>query len=269
MSSDIRLSERLKRICDMCGRGNVIADIGCDHGFTSITLVKSGAYKKALAMDVRKGPLERAVKNIREAGLADHIETRLSDGFEKLKPGEADASVITGMGGELIESILNAYPDTVKKLDKLILSPQSEAERVRRTIRELGFGITDEDALYDDGKYYEIIVAENANKVIPADKIISADKVVSSNEKNGDMRWSLSPEELSSGEEDINEIYGPVLLAKKNPALKKRLEEEKTVNEKLLLSLENESRTESVTLRIADLKSKLSHIDTALNMISG
>ena len=65
MSSDIRLSERLKRICDMCGRGNVIADIGCDHGFTSITLVKSGAYKKALAMDVRTGPLERAVKNIR------------------------------------------------------------------------------------------------------------------------------------------------------------------------------------------------------------
>ncbi len=264
MSSDIRLSGRLKRICDMCGHGNVIADIGCDHGFTSITLVKSGAYKKALAMDVRTGPLERAVKNIREAGLADHIETRLSDGFEKLKPGEADASVITGMGGELIESILTAYPDTVKKLDKLILSPQSEAERVRRTIRKLGFGITDEDALYDDGKYYEIIVAENVNKVIPADKIISADKVVSSNETNGDIRWSLSSGELSSGDEDIDEIYGPVLLAKKNPALKTRLEKEKAIAKSLLKNLDNAEASDSVISRTTELKHQLSVIDKAL-----
>lgn len=264
MSSDIRLSGRLKRICDMCGHGNVIADIGCDHGFTSITLVKSGAYKKALAMDVRTGPLERAVKNIREAGLADHIETRLSDGFEKLKPGEADASVITGMGGELIESILTAYPDTVKKLDKLILSPQSEAERVRRTIRKLGFGITDEDALYDDGKYYEIIVAENVNKVIPADKIISADKVVSSNETNGDIRWSLSSGELSSGDEDIDEIYGPVLLAKKNPALKTRLEKEKVIAKSLLKNLDNAEASDSVISRTTELKHQLSVIDKAL-----
>ncbi len=264
MSSDIRLSGRLKRICDMCGHGNVIADIGCDHGFTSITLVKSGAYKKALAMDVRTGPLERAVKNIREAGLADHIETRLSDGFEKLKPGEADASVITGMGGELIESILTAYPDTVKKLDKLILSPQSEAERVRRTIRKLGFGITDEDALYDDGKYYEIIVAENVNKVIPADKIISADKVVSSNETNGDIRWSLSSGELSSGDEDIDEIYGPMLLAKKNPALKTRLEKEKVIAKSLLKNLDNAEASDSVISRTTELKHQLSVIDKAL-----
>ena len=264
MSSDFRLSERLKRICDMCGRGNVIADIGCDHGFTSITLVKSGAYKKALAMDVRTGPLERAVKNIREAGLADHIETRLSDGFEKLKPGEAEASVITGMGGELIESILNAYPDAVKKLDKLILSPQSEAERVRRTIRELGFVITDEDALYDDGKYYEIIVAEKVNKVIPADKIISAEKVVSSNETNGDIRWSLSSGELSSGDEDIDEIYGPVLLSKKNPALKTRLEKEKAIAKSLLKNLDNAEASDSVISRTTELKHQLSVIDKAL-----
>ena len=248
----------------MCGRGNVIADIGCDHGFTSITLVKSGAYKKALAMDVRKGPLERAVKNIREAGLSELIETRLSDGFEKLKPGEADASVITGMGGELIESILNAYPDTVKKLDKLILSPQSEAERVRHTIRELGFAIIDEDALYDDGKYYEIIVAKNVNKVIPADKIISADKVISSNGTNGDIRWTLSSGELSSGDEDIDELYGPMLLAKKNPALKKRLEKEKAIAKSLLKNLDNAEASDSVISRTTELKHQLSVIDKAL-----
>ncbi len=254
MSSDIRLSERLKRICGMCGRGNVIADIGCDHGFTSITLVKNGAYKKALAMDVRTGPLERADANIRQAGLSEKIETRLSDGFEKLWIKEADAAVITGMGGELIATILSAYPDTVKSIGKLILGPQSESFLVRRKLAELGFLIIDEDALFDEGKYYEIIVAENANKVIPADKIISADKVVSSNETNGDIRWSLSSGELSPGDEDVDEIYGPVLLAKKNPALKTRLEKEKAVNEKLLLSLENESRTESVNHRIFKLK---------------
>lgn len=40
------------------------------------------------------------------AGLENRIETRLSDGLEKLSPGEAEAVVIAGMGGELMIHIL-------------------------------------------------------------------------------------------------------------------------------------------------------------------
>ena len=236
MSSDIRLSGRLKRICEMCGRGNVIADIGCDHGFTSITLVKSGAYKKALAMDVRTGPLERADANIRQAGLSEKIETRLSNGFEKLKSGEADAAVITGMGGELICHILEAYPDAVSSLSKMVLGPQSESYLVRRKLREIGFTIRDEQALYDDGKYYEIILC-----------------VKNTTGTNNDFE-----------ENDVTDIYGPVLLNKKDESLKERLDKEKAIAESLLKNLDNAEASDSVISRMTELKHQLSVIDKAL-----
>ena len=230
------MSQRLLKICEMCGDGETIADIGCDHGFTSINLIKSGAYKKALAMDVRKGPLERADANIRQQGLSDNIETRLSNGFEKLKSGEADAAVITGMGGELICHILEAYPDAVSSLSKMVLGPQSESYLVRRKLREIGFTIRDEQALYDDGKYYEIILC-----------------VKNTTGTNNDFE-----------ENDVTDIYGPVLLNKKDESLKERLDKEKAIAESLLKNLDNAEASDSVISRMTELKHQLIVIDKAL-----
>ena len=56
-----------------------------------------------IAMDVRKGPLSRAQEHIRQYGLEEYIQTRLSDGLEGLKAGEGDTLVIAGMGGPLME----------------------------------------------------------------------------------------------------------------------------------------------------------------------
>ena len=39
-------------------------------------------------MDVRKGPLSRAKEHIRQYGLEEYIQARLSDGLENLKAGE-------------------------------------------------------------------------------------------------------------------------------------------------------------------------------------
>ena len=88
---------------DMVSTGGVVADIGCDHGYLSIYLLESGKKDRAIAMDVRPGPLSSAEENIRLAGLSDSIELRLSDGLEKLSIGEADTVVIAGMGGPLME----------------------------------------------------------------------------------------------------------------------------------------------------------------------
>ena len=65
--------------------GTVITDVGCDHGFVSVYLVQKGLSPRVIAMDVRSGPLERAREHIREYGLQDRIETRLSDGLHGLK----------------------------------------------------------------------------------------------------------------------------------------------------------------------------------------
>lgn len=117
----------------------------------------------ALAMDVRKGPLERAEEHVEEVGLSGKIELRLSDGLAKLKAGEADTVVIAGMGGKLTCRILeqgrHVWENWSEGKERLILSPQSEQDEVRHFLEKQGFSILREAMLTDEGKYYIVIEA--------------------------------------------------------------------------------------------------------------
>lgn len=155
----MRLSKRLQMVADQVLSGGVLADIGCDHGFTSIYLVSCGRVRKAIAMDVREGPLRRAAEHVAESGLQEQIELRLSDGTDQLQPGEADTILISGMGGALMEQILRAHPEVSRQARELVLSPQSEVYRVRSCLHELGFQIAREDMVQDMGKYYVAVRA--------------------------------------------------------------------------------------------------------------
>ena len=97
----MKLSDRLERIAAKAAgvTEGYAADVGTDHGFVPIRLIESGKVKHVVAMDVRKGPLERACEHVEEYHMEDQIETRLSDGLKELKPGEADTVIIAGMGG--------------------------------------------------------------------------------------------------------------------------------------------------------------------------
>lgn len=151
------LSKRLQHVADMVRSGGVVADIGCDHGFTSIYLVKHHKAKRAIAMDINEGPLERAKEHIKLSGLEGQIDTRLSDGLEKLSLGEADTILISGMGGALIKNILIRQKEISIHSKELVLSPQSEPFLVRKAIHELGFCIQKEEMVFDQGKYYVIM----------------------------------------------------------------------------------------------------------------
>ena len=102
---NIQISKRLKYVADFITPGLVLADIGTDHGFIPIYMVLDGKTPKAYAMDINEGPLERAKEHILEKKLEDKIETRLSDGLNKLSGGEAQSVLIAGMGGALIIKI--------------------------------------------------------------------------------------------------------------------------------------------------------------------
>lgn len=163
------ISNRLTTVADMVPEGSKIADVGTDHGFVPIYLALSGRIEHAIAMDVRKGPLERATIHVEEYGLKDVIETRLSDGLEKLGQGEADTMICAGMGGPLMRRILESNPPRRFGLKTLILEPQSEIMNFRIFLRENGYEITDEDFLLEDGKYYPVIkavVVDNSDKVM-------------------------------------------------------------------------------------------------------
>ncbi len=153
----IKMSNRLKTAASLVSRGAVLADIGTDHGYIPIYLLQQGRIPRAIAMDVNRGPLERANRHIAHFGMGDYIETRLSDGLAALKPGEAGSILIAGMGGGLALRILQAGKQTAQAAKEVILQPQSEIERVRRYLEAEGYVTETEDMVFEDGKYYPMM----------------------------------------------------------------------------------------------------------------
>ena len=150
----VRLSKRLRTAAGMVIPGSRLADVGTDHGWVPIYLVQTGAIPSALAMDIGKGPLQRAKEHIEEYGLPDKIECRLSDGLAAYEKGECDTVLIAGMGGELIIDILTKGRDKLTAGMQLILSPHTHVELVREYIDSCGYKLMDEVCVYDEGKYY-------------------------------------------------------------------------------------------------------------------
>jgi len=186
----IPLKARLKTVLSFVV-GDILADIGTDHAYLPIAACFEGRVVKALACDIRSGPLEIAAQNITRYGFDNIIETRLGFGLQPIKTGEADCAVIAGMGGINIIEILRQSPAVVKEMKRFILQPQHDIPAVRRALHEMGFFITDEIVLQDKklqeknndinecrnendkrdtkGRFYTVIVADNGyGQKIPA-----------------------------------------------------------------------------------------------------
>ena len=93
----MELSKRLTKVASLVTEGASVADIGTDHGYIPIYLIENNIAARAIALDINKGPLERARMHIVGHGLKGQIETRLSDGLKEVKPGEVDTMIAAGM----------------------------------------------------------------------------------------------------------------------------------------------------------------------------
>lgn len=155
----MQLSQRLSSVASMVTAGNCLADVGTDHGYVPIYLYERKIIPHAIAMDVNRGPLERAKLHIAESGMSKAIETRLSDGLAALRAGEADTALIAGMGGPLMIRILSSFPEVTASLKELVLQPQSEIESVRVWLYEQGYEIVEEHMVFEEGKYYPMFRA--------------------------------------------------------------------------------------------------------------
>ena len=161
----LNLSERMLMAAKMVRRGNAVADIGTDHAYLPAYLILNGISPKALACDVRKGPLENARKTVEHYGIEDKITLRLSDGFDEIEPFEAQDFIMCGMGGTLMEQLVSRAYWLKDKSKRIIVQPQSHAEDIRRFFVENGFEILFEDACSDGGKLYCAIAAEYTGEI--------------------------------------------------------------------------------------------------------
>lgn len=155
---------RLKKIASMINNCESVADIGTDHAYLPIYLVKNNICKKAIASDINKGPIKKAQTNINIEGLNSKIECRLGGGFSTIKKGEVDVSIIAGMGGNLIRDIILDDEEIFKKLNYAVVQPVQNPEVFREFVYKRGYEILDEDLCFDENKYYQILKIKYSNK---------------------------------------------------------------------------------------------------------
>ena len=125
----MQLSKRLSAVAEFVTPGGCLVDVGTDHGYVPIALLEQKKISSAIAMDVNRGPLERAREHIAQYQMGDYIETRLSDGLHALRAGEGDSLLIAGMGGGLTIRILSEGEPLLSGFRELILEPQSDIDR--------------------------------------------------------------------------------------------------------------------------------------------
>lgn len=227
----MELSKRLYAVAGLVTEGASVADIGTDHGYVPIYLVERGIASKVIAMDVNQGPLNRARMHIVGHGLGDRIETRLSDGLARIRPGEVDTVIVSGMGGPLTIRILQEGKEVADQLNALILQPQSEICRVRRFLTENGYRIEQEDMVLEDGKYYPVMRVVHGTK---------------------------------EPYEEWEYLYGKRLLEARHPVLLEFLKRELHIKESILEQLAGRSGSESARERAEEICREREWIQKAL-----
>lgn len=149
------LTPRLKCIVNHVN-SEIAADIGTDHAYVSVELIKTGRSKKVIATDINEGPLKIAEANIRKNNMADKIETRLGSGISVIGVDEVDTVIIAGMGGELICAILKNDFEKAKH-PMLVLQPMNSQYETRKWLKENNFGIICEDIECEGKRVYNIM----------------------------------------------------------------------------------------------------------------
>jgi len=230
----MELSKRLNWIIEKLDKAKVIMDVGTDHGYIPIYLVRNGIAEKVIASDINKDPLKKAQINATLDGVSDKIDLRLGGGLAPLKNREAEAVIMAGMGGNLIRDILEADFNKVKSLQYLILQPAQNPEILREYLYSSDYEILDEDLCLDEGKYYELFKVRY---------------------KSGDYIKL----------ENIFYEISPTMLSKKLPLLKSYIESKIDRNKKVINFIVDD--TEHAKERKNELKEKNERLESLLKSV--
>lgn len=157
---------RLERVAAHVPVGARLADIGSDHGYLPVALMRRGAIAAAVAGEVAMTPFRAAERTVRENDLEQRITVRLASGLAAIEPHDGITAIsICGMGGETIRDILEHGKSRLSGHERLILQPNGGEQPLRQWLMENGYCILCEELLRENRFDYEIIVAERAGPV--------------------------------------------------------------------------------------------------------
>ncbi len=213
-----KLSKRLERVSTYIPAEAILADIGSDHAYLPCYAIKEGIASRAIAGEVVEGPFQSAIAQVKETGLEEQIAVRKGNGLEVLAPGEAQAITICGMGGSLITRILDEGKEKLSGQERLILQPNIGAQFIRAWLLDEGWELTAEEILEEDGKIYEILVAQKGESRKPYADLNTESAI----------------------------LMGPYLLKEQNDVFKKKWNQELTHWRKIVQQVEESGNERSL-----------------------
>lgn len=223
---------RLNSLAAMVDNGDRIADIGTDHAYLPIELIKSGKITYAIASDIAKGPLDNAKKDVQKASLENQIDIRLGAGLSTVSvEDQIDTVIIAGMGGKLITQILDDAWQKKLRFKSLVLEPNVGEYGVRKWLTEHSYKITAEQIIAESGHIYELIKAIKSQK-----------------------KSNLSAAEL---------YFGPFLLREKNNIFKQKWRGQLKYHQSLLTNLNKAKNKDLVHIQQVEYEIKM--IEGVLN----
>ena len=158
------LDTRLFAAAELLGTGNTLADIGSDHAFLPIYMLKNQRIAHAIITDINDMPLKNSMDHVNQYRMQNYCEFRKGSGLEIIKDGDADLISICGMGGDLIAIIIKNGIDTAKSAEKLVLQPMTNHALLRKNITEMGFRIIDEKMIRDRHLFYQIFSVQKGDE---------------------------------------------------------------------------------------------------------
>lgn len=164
----IKLSNRLKKIAELVDFGATVIDVGTDHGYVPNFLCEKKISSDIIATDISKNSLEKSIELTKKMGNEKFIRNILANGIVKKN---RDNIIIAGLGGiQIAEIILNSI-EISKSAKKLILQPMQKTNILRRELNNMGFEIIDEEIIFEDDRYFEIIIAKFNGKKKSLDEL--------------------------------------------------------------------------------------------------
>lgn len=222
------MSKRLDALVDMVSPGKIVCDIGTDHGITAIKIYEEKEAKLVVATDISENSLQKLRDKLK--GLDYNIITLVTDGIYELDSYNPQEIIISGMGGFLISQIIAKGIKVARKADKLILQANNSLDKLRRFLLENSFEIIDEKIVFDEGIYYDIIVASYKDGLV------------------------------ETYDKDYFYEYGKLIIEKKDPLLRDKLAHIKIGLESIRNNIKD-INTESSLARIAEIDKELKIIE--------
>ena len=158
----IKLSNRLKKIAELVDFGATVIDVGTDHGYVPNFLCEKKISRDIIATDISKNSLEKSIDLTREMENEKYIRNILANGIVR---ENRDNIIIAGLGGIQIAEIIFNSIDISRSAKKLILQPMQKTNILRRELNNMGFEIIDEEIIFEDDRYFEIILARYSGKI--------------------------------------------------------------------------------------------------------